>query len=264
MPPLFDAEVVSPELALVDPELGTRARASLPPRRGRRVPASPLRAVAVAPAPRRGRRLATPALTVVATAAASTIVTAFTSFEQAQGEPPRAVVAAEVATPLTARAPAGSPAVASAQPPSDAAAAASPPSSSTSDGRADAAGERTQATPQTSPTVRNVAAPDATAPAPAPSGTTLVWDDAARATAYDIELRRGGAVIYASTSTAPQAFVPRSWQRDGTAFELRPEDRLYVWPVIGGSRARPIVGGAPAMDTTDIARFTELSQTSRR
>jgi hypothetical protein len=259
MLPLLDAEVVSPELALVDPELAGRARAALPPRCGRRVPAPSLPTVAVAPATRRGRRLATPVLTVLATAAASAIVTAFTSFEQAQGEPPRAVASVETVAPITARAaPEGSRAVATPPARSDAPAAASSPSSPTASGRVGTDGGRTRA--------KSAALPMAAASrttAPARSGTTLVWDEAAGAAAYDVELRRGGALIYAATFAAREALVPRSWEKDGTAFVLQPEDQLYVWPVIGGRRASPVVDGALAMDTTDIARFVELSQSSQ-
>jgi hypothetical protein len=101
------------------------------------------------------------------------------------------------------------------------------------------------------------AASNTTAPAPARSGTTLVWDEAAATATYEVELRRGGAVIHSSTSTAPEVVVSRSWVRDGKAFVLRPEDQLYVWPVVGGRRGSPVVDGALAMDTTDIARFVE-------
>ena len=261
MLPLFDAEVVSPELALVDPELAARARAALPPRCGRRAPAPSLPTVAVASATRRGRRLATPVLTVLATAVASAIVTGFTSFEQAQGEPPRAVASVETVAPVTARAaPEGSSAVATPPARSDAPAAASSPSSPTASGRVGTDGGRTRAKSAASPMA---AASNTTAPAPARSGTTLVWDEAAGAAAYDVELRRGGALIYAETFAAREALVPRSWEKDGTAFVLQPEDQLYVWPVIGGRRASPVVDGALAMDTTDIARFVELSHSSQ-
>ena len=90
-----------------------------------------------------------------------------------------------------------------------------------------------------------------------------MWAEAAGTAVYDVELRRGSAVIYSSTSTAPEAVVPRSWESAGASFVLQPEDQLYVWRVVGGRRASPVVDGALAMDTTDIARFSEQSQSSQ-
>ena len=261
MLPPFDDEIVSPELALVDAELGARARAALlapvdalpaPAVVVRREPAATL------PAPP-SLRVPTPVLTLLATAAASLVVTAFTGSEQASGEPPRAAGPADGAASTVARAAkADSTAVASPQAAPVVASSSSTSLSPTRSRQGAAVGGRTLATSTTSPALARVAERDA--PIPAKLATRLVWDGAAGAAAYDVELRRGGAVIYSSTSTAPEALVSRSWEKDGTAFVLQPEDQLYVWPVVDGRRASPVVDGALAMDTTDLMRMIELSQ----
>ena len=194
VPPRFDEDVVSPELALVDPDLGSLARTALAaPVSARPTPAVPLHETPAAVRPTRlPRRFATPILTLFATAAASLVVTAFTGSEHANGESPGVV-----------RSPAARPVV---------------------------------------------------------SAPTLVWDRAAGVTSYDVELRRGSDVIYSATVSGPNATVPRTWRRDGTTLALQPEDELYVWPVVDGRRASPIVDGELAMGTTEIARLVELSQ----
>ncbi|MGH3129065.1 MAG: hypothetical protein ACRDPX_14180 [Gaiellaceae bacterium] len=261
MLPPFDGEIVSPELALVDAELGARARAALtgpvvtlpaPAVVVRREPA------ATPPSPS-SLRVPRPVLTLLATAAASLVVTAFTGFDEASGEPPRAAAPAEGAASTAARAtPAGSPAVASGKAAPVDATSSSPSFSSTHGPQGGAVGGRTPASSAASPALTRVA--ELAAPIPAESATRLVWDGAAGAAAYDVQLRRGGAVIYSSTSSAPEALVPRSWEKDGMAFVLQPEDQLYVWPVVDGRRVSSVVDGELAMDTTDVVRMIELSQ----
>jgi len=194
MPPPFDEDVVSPELALVDPELGSRARTAFAaPVTARPTPTVPLHNAPAAVRPKRlPRRFATPILTLFATAAASLVVTAFTGSEQANGESPGVV-----------RSPAARPPV---------------------------------------------------------SAPMLAWDRAAGATSYDVQLRRGSDVIYSATSSGPNSTVPRTWRWNGTTLALQPEDELYVWPVVDGRRASPVVNGDLAMGTTEIARLVELSQ----
>jgi hypothetical protein len=131
---------------------------------------------------------------------------------------------------------------------------------STPDTQGAAVGGRAPASSAASPALTRVAEPAAI---PAESATRLVWDGAAGAASYDVELRRGGAVIYSSTSTASEALVPRSWEKDGMAFVLQPEDQLYVWPVVDNRRVSTVVDGALAMDTTDVVRMLELSQSQQ-
>jgi hypothetical protein len=90
--------------------------------------------------------------------------------------------------------------------------------------------------------------------------TTLAWQRSPKATSYEIELVRGDAVIFTSKSPTAQVVLPKSWQRDGKAYAIHPEDRAFVWPIVEGRRAeKPVVNGALALDLTPVVRFFELN-----
>ena len=197
-------------------------------------------------------------LTLLVTAAASLAVTAVTRSERASGEPSATVAPAEGAAPVAVQ-------DAPASPEADTRATASAVVGASTKPSSPPKARIVKQTP-TPPSVVPVAIPQVAKPAASPvatSSATLVWNRAAGATAYDVELRRGDTTIYSTTSDAPQVVVPRAWRSDGTEFVLQPEDQLYVWPVADGRRARPTVDGALAMDTTDIARFVERRQSSQ-
>ena len=102
-----------------------------------------------------------------------------------------------------------------------------------------------------------LSAPNAVAPIVAAHPTALVWDDLGDASSYEVELVRDGSQIFSVSSRSPAVDVPRSWTHDGERFAVQPEDRVFVWPVVDGQRAsRPIVNGTQVFDNTLLARFT--------
>ena len=87
--------------------------------------------------------------------------------------------------------------------------------------------------------------------------TALVWDGLGNASSYDIELVRNGSRIFAASAQSPRVNVPRSWMHDGERFAVQPEDQVFVWPVVHGRRAgRPVVNGTHVFDNNLFARFT--------
>ena len=261
MPPPLDDLVVSPELALVDPELAAHARAVLPTQVAPRcVPIASLQD----PTPRRHarprRNLAAPALTLVAIAAASLIVTALTGPERASGESPvaepepvRAAAANAVAAPRV-----GSASTATAQP--------APAGALTTDEGMLSRTEPSaaEAVPPGSPASTAIGT---RAPTPAPrvavSARRLVWPRSAAASQFDLELVRGVDVVYAVSVRSSEVVLPRSWKRDGITYRIQPEDQAFVWPVIDGRRSvTPVVDGVLAIDMTPVSRFVEQGRST--
>jgi hypothetical protein len=91
-------------------------------------------------------------------------------------------------------------------------------------------------------------APQQTAPAVGPpvpdatnttSGHLLAWAPVANASAYTIEILRGGQLIYSSTTRRANVGIPGGWRRDGQTITLSPGTyRWYVWPVFGSGATR--------------------------
>ena len=261
-PPLDD--IVSPELALVDPELAARARAVLAsPAAARPILVAARReAPAATSSSRSSRRLVTPALTLLATAAASLIVTSFTGPDRAGGESPTgagATAPERIALPRTHPARLGASSSEDAvQPREDDGAPASPPA-----GPQPAAGVSGGRTSTHKATAPGEAAVAPRAPRVAAATATIVWPRSANASSYDLELVRGGTVIYSARSGSPEVVVPREWRRGGVSYTIQPEDQAFVWPVVDGRRAAaPIVNGALALDMTLVTRFAEGAKSS--
>lgn len=226
MPPHLDDAVVSPELALVDPELASRLRSSLPEATRSRPPAPPPAALSS----RAGASARRPTAAIVLSAFAIAFLVHDGSFSEPVDSSPVLVAGA------TARTDGARPAVTPARSEPSVARAPSPPRTTPRRG-----GEAKRATPGSDPDTPQ-------APRARP-GTRLSWAPVPTATSYDLVLVRGGRRIFAASAPGAQFEIPHSWTHRGAEHRIRPEDQAYVWAVVDGRRAgRPVVDGALALD----------------
>lgn len=250
----FVDDVVSPELALVDPELAERARAALPLRgpTDRALAARAQRLAAVTAQPPRRRIVPVVALagmglvsllgpgllrvgstvgdsqspTATASGTGSAVAASSSSDPSSTGARfTQGIAAAEMTTPMADGVAQTQPMQQEAQQPSMVSTSASPAYS--------------------------------VAPRVALRPMTLVWARVAGVSSYDVELVRNGSRIYSASSAMPSMDVPRTWTHEGMRFSIRPEDQAFVWPVIDGRRApEAVVKGTLALDKTLVASFT--------
>jgi hypothetical protein len=216
-------ELVSPELALVDPELARRERARLPhpgeqealARISAQLDRTPVRPEGDALAPvvvdlLRGRgRWAAP----VAVATALVIVALLADVRVELGKTPAAADPAAVDDQPAAEAPPATGPTPPVSPPSSPPAPSSPGTKPT---RNPAPGPRPPATRTARPQARSFA-----------------WAPASGASAYQVEFFRGDVRIFAAKTRRPAITVPSTWRFGGRRWRLEPgEYRWYVWRVV--------------------------------
>jgi hypothetical protein len=254
----FVDDVVSPELALVDPELAERARAALPLRgpTDRALAARAQQLSAVGAQPRRRRIV--PVVALATMGLVSMLGPGLLRVGSTVGDSPSAsasttAIASGVGS-IVAAPSSTDPSTTSARLTQGIAA------TDTTTPVADGVGQSQpmhQAALQASTGSNLEPHAYSVAPRVALRPTTLVWARVAGVSSYDFELVRNGSQIYAASSSSPNVDVPRSWTHRGMRFSIQPEDQAFVWPVIDGRRAaEPVVSGTLAFDHTLIARFT--------
>jgi hypothetical protein len=237
-----DLGPVSPELALIDPELAAAARALLPdpapaPVARPRAPAGPARRVEaaveepvtetpVAEAPvgaprRRYRRL----LTTGVPALLATLVLALIVIVDWQDRGmPRLLEPTDALPSPTASAPI----------------ATSPPAGTTA---------RSATTPPPTTTARSATMPQPTTTEtePEPTGQTFVWAASAGAAAYEFQLFRGETRVFRTRVAEPRLQLPREWRDGGRDQSLEPGTyRWYVWPISESTQRRSRVATVQA------------------
>jgi hypothetical protein len=71
-----------------------------------------------------------------------------------------------------------------------------------------------------------------------PMARRFAWAPAAGASAYHIEFFRGSVQVFSANTTRPQLTVPAHWKAAGGTRSLDPgEYRWYVWTVVSGTRS---------------------------
>ena len=66
----------------------------------------------------------------------------------------------------------------------------------------------------------------------------FAWAPAPGASGYYVEVFRDAVRVFAATTPGPALTIPKSWRHDGKSRSLRPGAyRWYVWPVTDGVRA---------------------------
>jgi hypothetical protein len=215
-------EVVSPELALIDPVLAREARSWLPEPGGRNgfvdLPAAP----ASTPVQRQESVPRLPGIRprpILVAAVVSIALLLFVDFRPDRGRPVASGGVVETPTvPLT-------PAPVPAQSPTKAKPKAKPQ-----------AGPRPK---QESPSrSQPKSRPKAPAAPTGPVARRFAWAPVTGASAYHIEIFKGRKRVFASDTRRPEVTVPRRWRLDGVERTLQAGSyRWYVWPVIAGERA---------------------------
>jgi hypothetical protein len=78
---------------------------------------------------------------------------------------------------------------------------------------------------------------------PAPPTNAVIprrfaWAPAAAATGYHVEFFRGSSLVFSANTKRPDVSIPKSWTLGGKPRTFGPgEYRWYVWPIVDGRRA---------------------------
>jgi hypothetical protein len=226
LPRRVDLEVVSPELALVDPRLREAARLSLPD--------------VVLDAPLASRALARPAPVQTARRMPQELVEAPRRHASS-----RTLVGVAAVTMLTlllldVRVEVGERPASATQPKAeDVPSSAAPPS-------APKPAPQPKPKPAKQPKPKPAQQPTPK-PKPKPNPADRVkaglvdrrfaWAPVGRATGYHVEFFRGQTRVFARDTSRPELTVPGRWIYQGTARSFRPGDyKWYVWPIVSGRR----------------------------
>jgi hypothetical protein len=101
-------------------------------------------------------------------------------------------------------------------------------------------GQLTSVVSMTEPVTRPVAPPAPSTPAvsnPALSPQRFAWAPVTGAGGYHVELHRDGSRVFAADTTRPAVTIPPSWTYAGRRYRLEAvEYRWYVWPIVSGRR----------------------------